>query len=194
MNINVCSRPTESPSLSQLIISDVQQQLFQLTGSLFSVSCSAELWLLTSGSWAPWGTALLDVTCSAPSTGSSCRWSTRQPCRKTWRRLQIAGASISSRTSLWRAVISSGRASQAPRCHCSTDPVCLVWDRQMVRGQQRQQVHPREEGWSCHGMTRRTSPVRQIDVPSTQRTWRRRRSDERVEGWRGNRQTSQVQI
>jgi len=142
------------------------------------VSCSAERWILTSRSGGP---APLDEAYSAQSTESSCRWSTKPPCGATWRTLAIDGASTSFWISLWRTVISSGRASQTPRCRGSTDPVALVWDMPKVRGQQRQRLNPRkEEGSGCHRGRGRPAHVRQRDVQPARRTWRRHQ--ERTQG------------
>lgn len=155
------------------------------------LSCSAELWPVTSGSWAPWGMALPAETSLVQLTGTSFRWSTRLPWGKTWRRLQIAGASTSSPTNPWRTAISSGKASLEARCRWSTDPACLT--RNNHRGQQRQRSSPKEARSQRRPARRRTSRVHPRDVRWTWRAWRKRQRKGRAWRWRGNRQTLQVQ-
>lgn len=159
--------------------------------SFVFLSYSAELWLATSGSWAPWGMALPDETSLVQLTGISFSWSTRLLWRKTWRRLQIAGASTSSPTNPWRTVISSGRASLEARCRCSTDPARLIRNNQ--RRQQRQRSSPKWAGSRYRPARRRTSRVHQRDVCWLWGAWRKRQRKGRARGWRGNRQTLQVQ-
>lgn len=163
-----------------------------LTRGLLSVSISVERWLLTSESRVFWETDRLEDACLAPWTDSSCRWSTRQPWVKTSRRLHSAGVLTSAWTSLWRAVTSNGRGSQAQRCLCSTGPVCVMLDGLKANGQQWEWSLPRWEGRRHCRARRRTFPVRPRNTRAAARRWRKRQRRARARRWRGSRQTLQV--